>query len=88
MTDKRHLASITILIKDRQSQANDLQQVLTDNGHIIMARLGVNVQPKCIEHCTGMIVLTLDGGLREIKALAKRIDEMYGVVAKLSVMTK
>ena len=88
MANKRHLATITVLIRDRQSQANDLQQLLTDNGHIIMARMGVNVQPKCIEHCTGMIVLTLEGGLSEIKALNKKIDEMYGVVAKLSVMTK
>lgn len=87
MANKRHLATITILLKDRQSQAFDLQKLLTDNGHIIMARLGVNVQPKCIETCTGMIVLALDGGLKEIKALAKQIDKIYGVVAKLSVMT-
>ncbi len=85
---KRHLATLSILLKDRQSQAIDLQQILSDNSHLIMSRLGVNLQPKCIEHCNGVIVLALDGGLREIKALAKKIDEVYGVVAKLSVLTK
>lgn len=84
---KRHLATLSILLKDRQSQASDLQQILTDEGHLIMARLGVNVQPKCIEHCNGMIVLALDGDLKDIKAFAKKIDKIYGVVAKLSVLT-
>lgn len=84
---KRHLATLSILLKDRQSQASDLQQILTDGGHLIMARLGVNVQPKCIEHCNGVIVLALDGNLKDIKAFTKKIDEIYGVVAKLSVLT-
>ena len=88
MSDKRHLATISILLKDRQSQAADLQQILTDGGHLIMARMGVNVQPKCVENCTGMIILAVDGSLREIKALVKKIDQIYGIVAEYSVLTK
>lgn len=88
MVSKRHLATISILLLDRQSQAIDLQQILTESGHMIMARLGVNVQPKCVENCTGMIVLAIDGSLTEIKALAKKIDKIYGVVAKLSILSK
>jgi len=88
MSEKRHLATISILLKDRQSQAADLQQILTDRGHMIMARMGVNVQPKCVENCTGMIILAVDGSLREIKALVKKIDQIYGIVAEYSVLTK
>lgn len=88
MSDKRHLATISILLKDRQSQAADLQQILTDSGHMIMARMGVNVQPKCVENCTGMIILAVDGSMREIKALVKKIDQIYGIVAEYSVLTK
>ena len=88
MSNKRHLATISILLKDRQSQAFDLQQILTDNGHMIMARMGVNVQPKCVENCTGMILLAVDGSLSEIKKLVKKIDGIYGVVAEYSVLTK
>jgi len=88
MANKRHLATISILLLDRQSQVDSLQKTLTEHGHLIMARLGVNVQPKCFEHCAGMIVLAVDGGLTEIKALTKKIDKIYGVVAKLSILTK
>jgi len=41
MSEKRHLGTITILIKDRQMHSVDVQKILTDHGHKIMARLGV-----------------------------------------------
>jgi putative iron-only hydrogenase system regulator len=86
--DKKHLATITILIKDRHSQAPDINQILTDHGHIVLARLGVNLQPKCIENCMAMITLATQGTAKEISSLTKELDEIYGIVAKASVMTE
>jgi metal-responsive CopG/Arc/MetJ family transcriptional regulator len=85
---KIHLAVISILVEDRQSHAKEMNQILTDNGHLIMSRLGVNVQPACIESCTGLIALAVKGTLPEINDLTKKLDELYGLVAKVNIMTK
>lgn len=87
MPDKKHLATITILVKDRQSHSADVNKMLTENGHMIIARLGVNVQRACIEHCTGMITLAVEATSREIKDLTRKLDELYGIVAKSIVVT-
>lgn len=88
MSDKKHLGTITVLVKDRQTHVEDVQRILTENGHIIMARLGVNVQKACIEHCTGLITITVEGTAKEIADLTKKLDELYGIVAKSIVITQ
>ena len=85
---KKYLATITILIKDRQTHAKDVNEMLTKNGHLIMARLGVNVQKSCVKHCTGMIAIAVEGTAKEINDLTKNIDELYGIVAKSNIMTE
>ena len=87
MSEKKHLATITILVKDRQMHAKDVQQMLTDNGHMIMARLGVNPQRSCITNCTGLIVVAVEGTAKQISDLTKKLDKLYGIVAKSNVMT-
>lgn len=86
--DKKHLGTITILIKDRHAQAPDINQILTDHGHIILARLGINLQPRCIEHCMAMITLAVQGTAKEISALTEELDAIYGIVAKANLMTE
>lgn len=88
MEAKKHLGAITILVKDRQTHAQDVQRILTDNGHLILARLGVNAQRACIEHCTGIIAIMVEGTVREINTLAKQIDGLYGIVAKAVIATE
>ena len=88
MPDKKHLATITILVKDRQTHAKDVQQILTDSGHLIMARLGVNARKSCVEHCTGLITVAVEGTVGEIRDLAGQLDRLYGIVAKTCVMTE
>jgi len=88
MAIKKHLGTITILVKDRQVHAEDVNRLLTDNGHMIMARLGVNVQKSCVEHCTGMITITVEATAKEINDLTKKLDKLYGIVAKASIMTE
>jgi hypothetical protein len=85
---KKHLASITILVENRQTHAQDVQKILTDMGHLILARLGVNPQRACIENCTGIIVVVVEGSTKEINDLVRGLDSLYGIVAKATVMTK
>ena len=87
MPEKKHLASITILVKDRHMHAKDVQNILTENGNLIMARLGVNPARQCIEHCTGFIVVAVEGTAKEISDLEKKLDSLYGIVAKACVVT-
>jgi len=86
--EKKHLATITILIKDRQTHAENVNQILTENGHLIIARLGVNTQRACIEHCTGLIVIALEATAAEILKLTEKLNKLYGVVAKNSIVTE
>lgn len=86
-TREKQLGTITILVEDRQSHAADVQQILTDNGHLISARLGVNVQPMCIEHCTGLIVVAIAATSKQIKDLTNKLNKLYGIVAKSSIVT-
>ncbi|MCD4693787.1 hypothetical protein K8R62_00305 [bacterium] len=88
MSIKKHLGTITILVKDRKTHSVDVQKILTDNGSIIMSRLGVNVQRSCVENCTGMIAVAVEGTAKQINDLTKKIDALYGVVARNNIMTK
>lgn len=82
------LGTITILTTDRQSNSKDLNQVLTDAGHLILARLGVNVQKGCIEHCTGLISLAIEGEADKINALLRKLKDISGIKAELNIMAE
>lgn len=87
MTEEEHLATITVLIKNRQANVAKLNKLLTDNGHLIMARLGVNVNPYCTKKCLGMITIAVRTlSIREIKDLTKKINLLRGILAKATVM--
>ncbi len=88
MPNKKHLATITILVKDRQTHAKEVQQILTDYGHLIMARLGVNAQRSCVENCTGLVAVAVEGTANEINDLTQKLDTLYGIVAKNNIMTE
>ena len=85
---KRHLATITILVKDRQMNSENVNKLLAENGNLIIARLGVNVQRSCVENCTGLITVAVEGTVKEINDLTKKLDEFYGIIAKNNVMTE
>ena len=87
MAVKKHLASITILIKDRHEHSVDVQRILTEHGNVILGRMGINPSRSCIEHCTGIISIIIEGSIKDITALNKKLDDYYGVVAKMNIMT-
>ena len=78
----QQLVSISILSTNRQETSVRLNQVLTDNGHLIMSRLGVNVQKNCTEHCPGMIVLVLKDESEKIKQFIKELEAISELEVK------
>ncbi len=84
--EKLHLAAITILVKDRQTNAPEVNRILTENGHLIMARLGVNVQRQCFENCTAMVTVAVEASAKDIRRIAKELNDLYGIVAKECLM--
>ena len=81
-----HLATITILVKDREKHSPEVNRILTENGHLILARLGVNVQRHCIEHCTALITVALEASAQDISRIAKDLDQLYGITAKALIL--
>ncbi|MBT6691191.1 CopG family transcriptional regulator [Candidatus Parcubacteria bacterium] len=87
MAAKKHLASIAILVKDRHEHSVDVQRILTEHGNVILGRMGINPSRSCVEHCTGIISIIVEGTAKEIKDLTKKLDAYYGIVAKTNIMT-
>ena len=88
MATKKHLGTITILIKDRHANSPDVNRVLSEQGSLVMARLGVNVQPLCVNNCYGLITVTVQGTVKQINELTKKFNSLYGIVAKSLIITK
>ncbi len=76
------LASITILTNDRQSVSDSLNKLLTSKGHLIMSRMGVNVQKNCTEHCPGLIVLVIKDKRVKIDQFIQELESIAGLVVK------
>ena len=87
MATKKHLGTITILVKDRHANSPDVNRVLSEQGNLVMARLGVNVQPLCVSGCTGLITVAVQGTAAEVSRLAKKLNSLYGIVAKSIIVT-
>lgn len=83
---KIHLGVISILVDDRQNHALEMNKLLTGHSHLIMSRLGVNVQPSCVKGCAGLVVLAVKGGKAEIKDLTKKLNARHGLIAKVNIM--
>ncbi|KKS42789.1 hypothetical protein A3E04_00080 [Candidatus Kuenenbacteria bacterium RIFCSPHIGHO2_12_FULL_42_14] len=83
---KKYLATLSLLIADRQVNIHRVNQILTANGHIIMSRLGVNPNTACLAHCLGLIILALAGEKIKIQKLATALSRLKGVKVKLFFM--
>ncbi|MCD4760724.1 hypothetical protein K8R42_02385 [bacterium] len=84
---KKHLGTITILLKDRHNYAVETQQIFTEHGQMILARTGVNPSRSCVKGCSGLISLFVEGTAKEIADLTKQLNKLYGVVAKKIIIT-
>jgi hypothetical protein len=88
MANKIQLATISILIKNREVHADKVQKILSENSRVVMARMGVNVQPKCVSDCIGVIAVVAQGTKVELLALTKKINTVKGITAKLNILAK
>jgi len=79
------LASITILTLNRQQVSRELNDYLTNNGHLIMSRLGVNIQKNCLESCPGMIILAIKSKKEEIDNFIVGLEKIEGLKIKICV---
>ncbi|MFA5093567.1 MAG: hypothetical protein WC543_06510 [Candidatus Omnitrophota bacterium] len=79
------LGSITILVSDRQANVAGLNQLLTDYGHVINARLGVNVEKRCVSQCPGLIILAVEAEKDLIDELADKIAQLKGIKVESAV---
>lgn len=85
---KRILGTITLFTSDRQTISADLNRLLTEHGHLIMSRLGVNVSKACQEHCPGLIILAVEGKDEEIFALEEKLRDLPEMEVKIAVMSE
>lgn len=88
MFKRKHLATITILVKDRKSHAADVNKALSDFGDHIIARLGVNAERAKLKHTSALICIVVEASVVDIKKITKTLDELYGIEAKASIMTE
>ncbi len=79
------LASITILTTNRQQNSSEINGLLTDSGHLIISRMGVNVQKSCTEHCPGMILLALKGKESKILELLNNLNKIEETRAQINI---
>lgn len=87
MVVKKHLGTITVLLKDRHNYAVKTQELFTEYGHIILGRMGVNIARTCVKNCTGLVTLSVEGSIKDINDLTKKLNKLYGVVAKKVIVT-
>lgn len=85
---KRILGTITIFTSDRQTVSAELNRLLTDSGHLIMSRLGVNVQKACVSHCPGLIILAVEGEEEKVLALEESLRDLPELDVKIAVMSE
>lgn len=79
---KINLGTISILIKDRHNRSSALNELLTQESHLIRARLGVNVEPKCSADCLAVISLIVEGTEEEINGLTEKLNALPGIKAQ------
>jgi putative iron-only hydrogenase system regulator len=83
---KTILGTLSILVKDRHSLSAAVNEILTKEGRLIRARLGVNIEPKCLSGCLAVISLVVEGTETEIRGLTKKLDDLDGVKAQNNLM--
>ena len=86
MKTKKYLATITILVENRQKNVPAVNRVLTDNGRLIMARLGISVQRACVGKCAGLIVIAIEASKKEILELTKKLNKLSGILTKSCII--
>jgi hypothetical protein len=81
------LGTISLFVKDRHNLAEPVNKILNAEGRLIMSRMGLNVEPKCISDCLAIITLAVCGSEEELDAFKVKLNELDGVTAVLNLMS-
>ena len=74
----KRLGFVGIIVEDREKKAREVNDVLSDNGDIIAARMGV---PYASKNCF-VITLIVDATTDELGAFTGRLGRIEGVTVK------
>lgn len=83
---KTHIATVSILVKEREMRVPEVNGILTEHADRIVARLGVNLDRFEIDGYSGLIDVIVLGTAEEIRSLTDALDGLYGIVARASVL--
>lgn len=83
---KTHIATVSILVKEREMRAPEVNRILTEHADRIIARLGVNLDRLETDRYSGLIDVVVLGSSEEIRSLTDALDGLYGIVARASVL--
>lgn len=81
-----HIATVTILVKERETHAGKVNEILSKHGDSIISRLGVNLGRAGVRNYSGLITIVLEGTNADIKALTDELDGLYGIVAQACIL--
>ena len=77
---------IAIKISNRVKNANEVQQVLTDNGCLIKVRLGLHDVPSDACSAEGLIILEIVSSEQEMNIFVETLNSIIGVDAKSIIL--
>lgn len=83
---KTHIATVSILVKEREAHAGKVNEILSRHGNRIISRLGVNLGRAGVGNYSGLITVVVEGSAAELKALTDELDGLYGIVALASIL--
>lgn len=79
----KRLGFVGIIIEDRKTAAHQVNDLLSEHGDIIVARVGIPYKER---HCS-VITLIVDATTDELGALTGKLGAVHGVSVK-SALTK
>jgi putative iron-only hydrogenase system regulator len=78
---EKHLGAVVIIIKKRQEAAPKVNDILTQFGNIIVARMGFPYEKRAVN----IITLIVDGTTDEIGALTGKLGMFKNVAVKTTL---
>lgn len=78
---KQRLGVVGIVVKSREDVCNQLNEILSEFGHVIVGRMGVPYR----ERGVSLIALLVDGTTDDLGALSGKLGELSGVNVKVSL---
>lgn len=86
--NKEYLGTLNILVSEREVNAPEINNVITKFGHLVRARLGIHLQPKCVKGCSGLITLVVQGKTKELESFSKEVKKFKFTLTKLCLISK